>query len=450
MEEGYSIGDVMLVFFGMLTGAMSLSVAANNVEFFAKARVAAHEIFTLIDRVTPIDALSEDGLKLPVQNIKAEISLKNISFTYPARLDHQVLHNVSFSANEGETVALCGQSGCGKSTCIQLIQRFYDPQEGGVYLGGHDIKTLNVKFLRDMIGVVSQEPILFETTIIENIRYGRLDVTDAEIKQAAKQANAYDFIQNLPKQWDTEVGEGGATLSGGQKQRVAIARALVRNPKILLLDEATSALDTESESIVQAALEKASEGRTTIVIAHRLSTIRSADKIFGFAGGRIVEEGTHKSLLEIENGVYANLCNMQTFEKAAPSEKAKESKKKVVLDRQKSQNQDKEEEKEDLPTSPWSKIMAMNGPETPYIVVGIFFAAITGAAQPLFAVVFAEILTIFSDDLSDEEMTAEINKAVIAFVILGGVNFVGNIGAISCFGKSGEELTKRIRSKEEL
>lgn len=297
---------------------------------------------------------------------------------------------------------------------------------------------------------MSQEPILFETTIIENIRYGKLDVSDEEIKQAAKQANAYDFIQQLPKKWETEVGEGGATLSGGQKQRIAIARALVRNPKILLLDEATSALDTESESIVQTALERASEGRTTIVIAHRLSTIKNADKIIGFASGRIVEQGTHKSLLDIENGVYANLCKMQTFEKDETVDKSKVSKKKVNMDRQKSTNkaEDDEELKEDLPESPWSKILAMNKPEAPYMIVGLFFSAITGAAQPLFAVIFAEILAIFSDStLTDDELQDQVANAAIAFVILGLINFFGNIGAISCFGKSGEELTLRIRSK---
>merc|ERR1711990_1204996 len=257
----------------------------------------------------------------------------NINFTYPARLEQQILFNVSFEAEEGKTVALCGQSGCGKSTCIGLIQRFYDPQSGSIEVDGHDIRKLNVHHLRNIIGVVSQEPTLFETTIYENIRYGRLDVTKEQIHQAAKQANAFDFISALPKQFDTFVGEGGATLSGGQKQRVAIARALVRNPKILLLDEATSALDTESEAIVQTALENASKGRTTIVIAHRLSTIKNADKIIGFSDGTMVEEGNHATLVNA-NGVYANLVNMQTFaEKTQPVKSVKKSESKIALER---------------------------------------------------------------------------------------------------------------------
>jgi len=174
----------------------------------------------------------------------------------------------------GKTVALVGTSGCGKSTCIQLVQRFYDPIEGRVLIDGVDLKDLNVGWLRDNVGIVGQEPALFEMTIRENIRMGRPAASDAEIEEATRKSNAYNFIMALPEKFNTNVGERGASLSGGQKQRIAIARALVRNPTILLLDEATSALDNESESIVQDALEKASAGRTTLVVAHRLSTIR--------------------------------------------------------------------------------------------------------------------------------------------------------------------------------
>ena len=166
-------------------------------------------------------------------------------------------------------MALVGPSGCGKSTCVQLIQRFYDPEVGKVQIGGHDIKDLNVSWLRERIGVVGQEPVLFGCTIAENIRFGRDDITDEEMEKACREANAYNFIVKLPKKFETLVGERGAQLSGGQKQRLAIARALVRNPEILLLDEATSALDTQSESVVQAALDKARTGRTTIIVAHR-------------------------------------------------------------------------------------------------------------------------------------------------------------------------------------
>ncbi|NXO26958.1 MDR1 protein, partial [Cisticola juncidis] len=181
--------------------------------------------------------------------IKGNLEFKNVYFNYPSRPDVEILKGLNLKINSGQTVALVGGSGCGKSTTVQLIQRFYDPKEGMVTIDGQDIRTLNVRYLREVIGVVNQEPVLFATTIAENIRYGRENVTMEEIEKATKEANAYDFIMKLPNKFETVVGERGAQLSGGQKQRIAIARALVRNPKILLLDEATSALDTESESI---------------------------------------------------------------------------------------------------------------------------------------------------------------------------------------------------------
>ncbi|NXB01592.1 MDR1 protein, partial [Cnemophilus loriae] len=181
--------------------------------------------------------------------IKGNLEFKNVYFNYPSRPDVEILKGLNLKISSGQTVALVGGSGCGKSTTVQLIQRFYDPKEGMVTIDGQDIRTLNVRYLREVIGVVNQEPVLFATTIAENIRYGREDVTMEEIEKATKEANAYDFIMKLPNKFETVVGERGAQLSGGQKQRIAIARALVRNPKILLLDEATSALDTESESV---------------------------------------------------------------------------------------------------------------------------------------------------------------------------------------------------------
>ncbi|CAF4985049.1 unnamed protein product, partial [Rotaria socialis] len=221
----------------------------------------------------------------------------NVHFSYPSRPDVSILNGLSFMAQRGETTALVGSSGCGKSTCVQLLQRFYDPTEGSVELDGTveiddtPVNRYNIGWLRERIGVVSQEPILFQTTIRENIRFGKTNATQEEIEQAAKMANAHDFIKDLPQKYETLVGERGAQLSGGQKQRIAIARALIRNPRILLLDEATSALDRESERIVQDALDRASQGRTTIVIAHRLSTIVNASKIIVLNAGSVVEEG---------------------------------------------------------------------------------------------------------------------------------------------------------------
>nr|AAI54557.1 Zgc:172149 protein [Danio rerio] len=304
----YTIGMLLTIFFAVLIGAFGLGQTSPNIQTFSSARGAAHKVFQIIDHEPKINSFSEEGYKLDV--VKGNIEFKNINFRYPSRDDVKVLNGMNLKVMSGQTIALVGSSGCGKSTTIQLLQRFYDPQEGSVSIDGHDIRSLNVRGLRELIGVVSQEPVLFATTIAENIRYGRQDVTQDEIEQAAREANAYNFIMKLPDKFETLVGDRGTQMSGGQKQRIAIARALVRNPKILLLDEATSALDAESETIVQAALDKVRLGRTTIVVAHRLSTIRNADVIAGFQNGEIVELGTHDELME-RKGIYHSLVNMQ-------------------------------------------------------------------------------------------------------------------------------------------
>jgi ABC-type multidrug transport system fused ATPase/permease subunit len=207
---------------------------------------------------------------------------------------------------------LVGYSGCGKSSIVSLLERFYDPQEGEITLDGVDIKELNVKWLRQQIGFVGQEPVLFSGSIAENLRYGKLNATQEEIEEACKSANAHNFISEFPDEYETNVGEKGTQLSGGQKQRIAIARAIIKNPSILLLDEATSALDTESEKIVQQALDNVMKGRTTIVIAHRLSTIRHANLIVCIEAGQVIEQGTHEELME-KAGLYRQLVDRQTL-----------------------------------------------------------------------------------------------------------------------------------------
>ncbi|XP_036102170.1 phosphatidylcholine translocator ABCB4 isoform X6 [Molossus molossus] len=309
ISKEYTLGNAMTVFFSILIGAFNIGQAAPCIDSFANARGAASVIFDIIDNNPKIDSFSERGHK--PDNIKGNLEFNDVHFSYPARANVKILKGLNLKVQSGQTVALVGNSGCGKSTTVQLIQRLYDPDEGMINIDGQDIRTFNVRYLREIIGVVSQEPVLFSTTIAENIRYGRGNVTMDEIKRAVKEANAYEFIMKLPQKFDTLVGDRGAQLSGGQKQRIAIARALVRNPKILLLDEATSALDTESEAEVQAALDKAREGRTTIVIAHRLSTIRNADVIAGFEDGVIVEQGSHRELMKKE-GLYFKLVTMQT------------------------------------------------------------------------------------------------------------------------------------------
>ena len=274
------------VFFNMFNTVLKLGQLLPFFGIFTAARVSARNIFQIIDENPVID--SSYGKRL--EQIDGNIRIENVDFNYPSRPDVTVLREISFEVPTGKTVALVGPSGCGKSTCVQLLQRFYDPLRGRITIDGHDLKTVNVRWWRENIGVVGQEPVLFSMTIRDNIRYGhpRLDeVSQKDIEHAARQANAHDFITSLPNGYDTLVGERGAHLSGGQKQRIAIARALILNPKILLLDEATSALDTRNEAIVQQALDSAREGRTTLIVAHRLTTIRNADNIIVFIEGKI-------------------------------------------------------------------------------------------------------------------------------------------------------------------
>lgn len=243
--------------------------------------------------------------------IQGNVTFKSLIFHYPQRKDMTVINDISFSAKSGEKIALVGSSGAGKSTIASLLQGFYTPTKGSIEIDDKNMRDIELNHLRRHMALVPQEVLLFGGSIKENIAFGRPDATDEEIIAAAKQANALQFIESFPEGMDTEVGDRGIQLSGGQKQRIAIARAILKNPTILILDEATSALDSESERLVQEALETLMEGRTSFIIAHRLSTIRKADKILVLENGRIIEEGTHEELAEKENGVYANLSSLQ-------------------------------------------------------------------------------------------------------------------------------------------
>ncbi len=243
--------------------------------------------------------------------IQGNVTFKSLIFHYPQRKDMTVINDISFSAKSGEKIALVGSSGAGKSTIASLLQGFYTPTKGSIEIDDKNMRDIELNHLRRHMALVPQEVLLFGGSIKENIAFGRPDATEEEIIAAAKQANALQFIESFPEGMDTEVGDRGIQLSGGQKQRIAIARAILKNPTILILDEATSALDSESERLVQEALETLMEGRTSFIIAHRLSTIRKADKILVLENGRIIEEGTHEELAEKENGVYANLSSLQ-------------------------------------------------------------------------------------------------------------------------------------------
>lgn len=307
------------------------------------------KIMNTISQVPGVNRDDEQAVQL--EQVEGRIELKNVHFSYPTRPDVEVLKGLSLVIPAAKSTAVVGTSGCGKSTLVSLIERFYDPKSvmcvverlrtsysifkytGQVLLDGVDIKTLNLKWLRAQVGLVSQEPVLFSTSIQENIRFGKPDATKAEIVQASKTANAHNFISQLPSgydtqvlllhffiQWDSDskatfglmqVGEKGVQLSGGQKQRVAIARAIIKNPSIFLFDEATSALDASSERLVQDALDSLSSGRTTLIIAHRLSTIQNCHSIAVIQDGNVVEAGSHEELLRNNTGAYAALVHLQ-------------------------------------------------------------------------------------------------------------------------------------------
>ncbi|XP_062479629.1 ATP-dependent translocase ABCB1 isoform X2 [Pezoporus occidentalis] len=469
LTDDYTIGKVLTVFFSVLIGAFSIGQTAPSIEAFASARGAAYAVFNIIDNEPQIDSYSEAGYK--PDHIQGTLEFQNVYFNYPSRPDVEILKGLNLKISSGQTVALVGGSGCGKSTTVQLIQRFYDPKEGRVTIDGQDIRCLNVRYLREIIGVVNQEPVLFATTIAENIRYGREDITMEDIEKATKEANAYDFIMKLPNKFETLVGERGAQLSGGQKQRIAIARALVRNPKILLLDEATSALDTESEAVVQAALDKAREGRTTVVVAHRLSTVRNADLIAVFEGGVITEQGNHFKLLE-RKGIYYKLVNMQSIEAEVPSSEKYENALSVKKSESEpefeesltrglrrhstrrntkkpgAENEDTDEKKsspdEELVPASFLKIMKLNKTEWPYFVAGTLCAIINGVLQPAFAIIFSEIIGIFSE--TDKKVLREkSNLYSVLFLVLGIVSFFTFFVQGFTFGKAGEILTMRLR-----
>lgn len=316
----YSLFQFFLVFSEIIFGAQSAGTVFSFAGDMSKAKNAAAELKKLFDLRPKIDPWNPDGQK--IDDVQGHVEFRDVHFRYPTRPDVPVLRGLNLTIKPGQYVALVGASGCGKSTTIALMERFYDPLAGGVYIDGNEISSLILNQYRSHIALVSQEPTLYQGTIKENILLGLAgteksdeDVSDERIIQACKDANIYDFILSLPDGFNTSVGSKAALLSGGQKQRIAIARALLRDPKVLLLDEATSALDSESEKVVQAALDKAAKGRTTIAVAHRLSTIQNADCIFVIDKGKVIEAGTHQELMHIKGGRYGELVSLQSLEK---------------------------------------------------------------------------------------------------------------------------------------
>ena len=477
----YSADKITAVFYSILMGALQLSQAAPNIEAIGVAKGAAGPIFSIIDRKSKIDPFSKEGKKLP--ELKGTIEFKNVSFAYPTRPDDDICKNLSIKFENGKTTAIVGPSGMGKSTVVQLIERFYDPQKGSITVDGVPLADLNVGWWRDSIGVVEQEPPLFNTTIHENIKYGKPDATDEEIFAAAKAANAYNFIMDLPQNFQTNVGDRGNQLSVGQKQRVAVARALIRNPKILLFDQATSALDTESEAIVLNGISKYRAGRTTIIIAHRLSTIKAADVINGMQHGAVVETGDHDELMK-KTGVYFSLVTLQSQDKKKDAEVAKkgmtessEKEKVKEMSRNSSIRRSKrnsrassrasrasmpmdlgssavvakdafsevdEFDEENLPPTDSMRILKLSSRDWPILLTGSIAATINGAVLPICALVISYILG-FLGEPDVEKKTKGITNACFFFLGLAGVNLVSQFLQGYMFGFSGERLTRKMR-----
>ena len=302
--EGAAFITYMALAYNILTPAKAISKASYQVK---SGLAAADRVFAVLEQENEITSKTDAIRKNSFDN---SVTIENINFRYE---EENVLKEFNLTVKKGQTVALVGQSGSGKSTIANLLTRFYDVNEGSIKIDGTDIKDLDLHALRSLIGLVTQDSILFNDTIKENILLGKTDASDEEIIDALKIANAYEFVKDLPLGIDTNIGDSGNKLSGGQKQRLSIARAVLKNPPIMILDEATSALDTESEKLVQVALENMMQNRTSIVIAHRLSTIQKADLIVVMQKGRIVEQGTHDQLLA-HNGTYKKLVTMQSFE----------------------------------------------------------------------------------------------------------------------------------------
>ncbi|XP_076238372.1 mitochondrial potassium channel ATP-binding subunit [Calliopsis andreniformis] len=307
-----SAGDLMAFLMATQTVQRSLSQLSLLFGTYVRGISAGARVFEYLDM--PPSPMMVNGEIIRDQSPAGNIVFKNVKFSYPTRPDHVILKNFNLHIPAGKTVAIVGSSGNGKSTIAALLERFYDVDEGSIAIDGKDLRSLNAGYLRgNVLGYIDQEPILFATSIMENIRYGKQDASDEDVIEAAKEANAHEFITKFPKSYETQVGERGTQLSGGQKQRIAIARALLKRPSILILDEATSALDYESERIVQKALEGATRGRTVLVIAHRLSTVKAADIIVVLQRGVIAEMGTHTELIK-KKGVYYTLVNEQDKE----------------------------------------------------------------------------------------------------------------------------------------
>ncbi|CAK7328040.1 unnamed protein product, partial [Dovyalis caffra] len=475
MYHGSAGGTVFAVGAAIAVGGLALGAGLSNVKYFSEATSAGERIMDVINRVPKIDLENMEGETL--ENVRGQVEFRHVEFAYPSRPESIIFEDFCLKIPAGKTVALVGGSGSGKSTVIALLQRFYDPLGGEILVDGIAVDKLQLKWLRSQMGLVSQEPALFATSIKENILFGKEDATIDEVIEAAKASNAHNFICHLPQEYDTQVGERGAQMSGGQKQRIAIARAIIKAPRILLLDEATSALDSESERVVQEALDNAAVGRTTIVIAHRLSTIRNADEIAVVQNGQVMEIGSHDELIENKDGLYASLVLLQQTEKEKTIEDANannispssnfisnidvnnnSSGRLSLVSRSSSANSvtpsrvsltgeiNAVVEEQKFPVPSFRRLLALNMPEWKQASIGCFGAILFGGVQPVYAFTMGSMISIyFLNDHS--EIKEKIRIYALCFLGLAFLSLVVNVIQHYNFAYMGEHLTKRIRER---
>ncbi|XP_061961245.1 ABC transporter B family member 21-like [Populus nigra] len=485
LEKGYNGGDVLSVIFAVLTGSMSLGQASPCMSAFAAGQAAAYKMFETINRKPEIDSSDTRGKIL--DDISGDVELRDVYFTYPARPDEQIFSGFSLFIPSGTTTALVGQSGSGKSTVISLIERFYDPQAGEVLIDGTNLKEFQLKWIREKIGLVSQEPVLFASSIKDNIAYGKDGATTEEIRAAAELANAAKFIDKLPQGIDTMVGEHGTQLSGGQKQRIAIARAILKDPRVLLLDEATSALDAESERIVQEALDRIMVNRTTVIVAHRLSTVRNADVIAVIYRGKMVEKGSHSELLKDPEGAYSQLIRLQEVNKESKQEteypkessiseeSLRQSSQRISLKRSISRGSsgvghssrhslslsfglpsgfnvpnnptselEVSPQKQQTPDVPISRLAYLNKPEVPVLIAGSIAAILNGVIFPIYSILLSSVIKTFFEP--PDELRKDSKFWALMFMTLGLASFVVYPSQTYLFSVAGCKLIQRIRS----
>ncbi|XP_051225560.1 ABC transporter B family member 3-like [Lolium perenne] len=479
IDKGYTGGKIITVLFSVVTGVTSLGNATPSISAVAEGQSAAYRLFETIERKPEIN--SDDTSGMVLENIKGDVELKDVYFRYPARPGQLILDGLSLQVASGTTMAIVGESGSGKSTVISLVERFYDPQAGEVLIDGMNIKNLSLDWIRGKIGLVSQEPVLFMTSIKENIIYGKEDATLEEIKRAAELANAANFIDKLPNGYDTLVGQRGTLLSGGQKQRIAIARAILKDPKILLLDEATSALDVESERIVQEALNRIMVERTTLVVAHRLSTVRNVDCITVVRQGKIVEQGPHHELVKDPIGAYSQLIRLQETRgdekrKIQDSGMSNSLSKSSSLSIRRSMTKDSfgnsnrysfknplglsfelhEDEitdnhrKDDLldgktlKNAPIGRLFNLNKPEVPFLLLGSIAASVHGILFPLFGIIMSSILKSFYEP--PDKLRKDSSFWALICVVLGIASLISIPAEYFLFGIAGGKLIERVRT----